>query len=231
MRRLPTSRTGSAGWVSTACWPGPGPRTEISCTSGGSRSSGTGTSPVHRRCAQSSEATHMNGSMNGSRTVVVKVGSSSLTDPDGAIDNDAIAKLAAEVARVRGDGHHVVVVTSGAIAAGWRTLGRGCRPTLRPGHAAGRRRRRPAPAHAGVDRQLAGLGSDRRPGAVGPARLRPPQPVPPRPPDPRAACSSWASSRWSTRTTPWPTRRSASATTTGWPRWSPTWSAPTCWCC
>ncbi|HEY6623462.1 MAG: glutamate 5-kinase [Acidimicrobiales bacterium] len=63
--------------------------------------------------------------MNGARTVVVKIGSSSLTDPDGAIDTDAIAMLSAEVARVRGDGHHVVVVTSGAIAAGWRTLAEG----------------------------------------------------------------------------------------------------------
>jgi glutamate 5-kinase len=60
--------------------------------------------------------------MNGSRTVVVKIGSSSLTTGDGAIDGDAIAKLAGEVAQVRADGHHVVVVTSGAIAAGWRTL-------------------------------------------------------------------------------------------------------------
>ena len=25
--------------------------------------------------------------------------------------------------------------------------------------------------------------------------------------------------------------RSGSATTTGWPRWSPRWSTPTCWCC
>ena len=41
-------------------------------------------------------------------------------------------------------------------------------------------------------------------------------------------CGTWptsASSRSSTRTTPWPTRRSASATTTGWPRWWRTWSA------
>jgi glutamate 5-kinase len=60
--------------------------------------------------------------MNGSRTVVVKIGSSSLTTADGDIDGDAIAKLADEVAQGRSDGHHVVVVTSGAIAAGWRTL-------------------------------------------------------------------------------------------------------------
>ena len=63
--------------------------------------------------------------MSASRTVVVKIGSSSLTTEDGAIDGDAIAKLTAEVARVRADGHHVVVVTSGAIAAGWRTLAEG----------------------------------------------------------------------------------------------------------
>ena len=41
---------------------------------------------------------------------------------------------------------------------------------------------------------------------------------------PSAGCSIWAWSRWSTRTTPWPTRRSGSGTTTGWPPWSPIWS-------
>ena len=48
---------------------------------------------------------------------------------------------------------------------------------------------------------------------------------------PSRSCSSSASCRSSTRTTPWPPTRSASATTTGWPRWSPTWCTPTCSCC
>ena len=48
----------------------------------------------------------------GSRTVVVKIGSSSVTTGSGRVDDRAIDKL-----RMR-----VVVVTSGAIAAGWTSL-------------------------------------------------------------------------------------------------------------
>ena len=51
-------------------------------------------------------------------TVVVKIGTSSITDAHGAIDTTAVAKLVNEVAKVRADGHRVVVVTSGAISAG-----------------------------------------------------------------------------------------------------------------
>jgi glutamate 5-kinase len=61
--------------------------------------------------------------------VVAKIGSSSITDQHGQISDVAIEKLAAEVATVRGQGHWVVVVTSGAIAAGLPALGlSGARP-------------------------------------------------------------------------------------------------------
>lgn len=61
--------------------------------------------------------------------VVAKIGSSSITDQHGRISEVAIDKLAAEVATVRGQGHWVVVVTSGAIAAGLPALGlSGARP-------------------------------------------------------------------------------------------------------
>ncbi|HEV3365952.1 MAG TPA: glutamate 5-kinase [Acidimicrobiales bacterium] len=56
------------------------------------------------------------------RTVVVKIGSSSVTTGSGRVDTDAIEKLAAEVAGARAAGDRLVVVTSGAIAAGWTTL-------------------------------------------------------------------------------------------------------------
>ncbi len=49
---------------------------------------------------------------------VVKVGSSSVTE-------ETVQRLCAEIAAVRAGGHTVVVVTSGAIAAGWAALGRG----------------------------------------------------------------------------------------------------------
>ncbi|MDA8281614.1 MAG: glutamate 5-kinase [Actinomycetota bacterium] len=62
------------------------------------------------------------------RTVVVKIGSSSVT-ADGGVDAGAVAKLCSDVAGVRQRGHQVVVVTSGAVAAGWAALGGGPRPT------------------------------------------------------------------------------------------------------
>jgi glutamate 5-kinase len=55
--------------------------------------------------------------------VVVKIGSSSLTDADGAIDTGAVAKVAAELATLRSQGHEVVVVSSGAVASGLPALG------------------------------------------------------------------------------------------------------------
>ena len=60
---------------------------------------------------------------------VVKVGTSSVTDDRGAIDDGAIGKLAGEIASVRSDGHEVVVVSSGAVAAGVAALGLDARPT------------------------------------------------------------------------------------------------------
>ncbi|MDQ2826303.1 MAG: glutamate 5-kinase [Actinomycetota bacterium] len=61
--------------------------------------------------------------------VVAKIGTSSITDEHGAIATAAIEKLSAEVAALRGQGHRVVIVTSGAIAAGLPALGlSGARP-------------------------------------------------------------------------------------------------------
>ncbi len=57
--------------------------------------------------------------------VVAKVGTSSITDDDGEIDDAAVAKFCAEIAALRAGGHIVVAVTSGAIAAGLPTLGLG----------------------------------------------------------------------------------------------------------
>jgi glutamate 5-kinase len=55
--------------------------------------------------------------------IVVKIGTSSITDSRGVISEDAIAKLCAEVAGLRRGGGRVVIVTSGAIAAGLPALG------------------------------------------------------------------------------------------------------------
>jgi glutamate 5-kinase len=62
--------------------------------------------------------------------IVVKIGTSSITLPEGRVDRSAIAKLCAEVASLRSAGHRLVVVTSGAITAGLPPLGlAGKRPT------------------------------------------------------------------------------------------------------
>src|SRR3954465_3694288 len=54
--------------------------------------------------------------------VVMKIGTSSLTDAAGGIDRRAIEKLWGRVAAARAGGHRVVVVTSGAISAGLPAL-------------------------------------------------------------------------------------------------------------
>ena len=56
------------------------------------------------------------------RTVVVKVGTSSITDAGGFVLDASITKLCSEVAALRAGGDQVIVVTSGAIAAGLRVL-------------------------------------------------------------------------------------------------------------
>ena len=55
--------------------------------------------------------------------VVVKIGTSSITDPHGVLDPAAIGALCAQVADLYRTGHQVVVVTSGGIAAGLPALG------------------------------------------------------------------------------------------------------------
>jgi glutamate 5-kinase len=60
---------------------------------------------------------------------IVKVGTSSITRPSGELDDAALAKLAGDLAAARGAGHRVVLVMSGAIAAGLPALGLSRRPS------------------------------------------------------------------------------------------------------
>ena len=60
--------------------------------------------------------------------IVVKIGTSSLTDDRGAIDQSALVKLSAEVVEQRRRGNEVIVVSSGAVAAGVVALGLAKRP-------------------------------------------------------------------------------------------------------
>ena len=59
---------------------------------------------------------------------VVKVGTSSITRDTGEIDDGALVKLGAEIAAARAGGHDIVLVISGAIAAGLPVLGFTDRP-------------------------------------------------------------------------------------------------------
>lgn len=60
--------------------------------------------------------------------VIAKVGTSSLTDESGAIDRAVVADIARQMCTLRGAGHEVVLVTSGAVAAGVASLGLTSRP-------------------------------------------------------------------------------------------------------
>jgi glutamate 5-kinase len=89
--------------------------------------------------------------------VVAKIGSSSITGDDGTIDEAAIAKFCREVAGLRAAGHQVVMVTSGAIAAGLPAMRFDVRPrdavTLQAVSAVGQSR-----LMAVYDRELASHG-------------------------------------------------------------------------
>jgi glutamate 5-kinase len=60
---------------------------------------------------------------------VIKIGTSSITAPSGELDETALVKLADDLAAARGAGRRVVLVMSGAIAAGMPALGLTRRPT------------------------------------------------------------------------------------------------------
>ena len=65
----------------------------------------------------------------GAQRIVVKVGSSSLTQPGDGVDADRVAALVEQIVRRRSRGHQVVLVSSGAIASGLPSLGLTRRPT------------------------------------------------------------------------------------------------------
>ncbi|TJY44294.1 glutamate 5-kinase [Cohnella pontilimi] len=62
--------------------------------------------------------------------IVVKIGSSSLTSDEGGLNRDKIRFVANELAALHASGMQVLLVTSGAIAAGFRRIGYRARPKL-----------------------------------------------------------------------------------------------------
>ncbi len=67
-------------------------------------------------------------SVGRARRIVVKVGSSSLTRPDGGVDVDRVNDLVSVIADRVGAGSQVILVSSGAIATGFPILGLTKRP-------------------------------------------------------------------------------------------------------
>jgi glutamate 5-kinase len=63
-----------------------------------------------------------------SRLVVVKVGTSSITTPEGALDEAEMGRLAQQIAAAVKGGDKIVFVTSGAVAAGIAELGTAGKP-------------------------------------------------------------------------------------------------------
>ncbi|WP_138492913.1 glutamate 5-kinase [Paenibacillus pinistramenti] len=62
--------------------------------------------------------------------IVVKIGSSSLTSEEGGLNESATRFFAAELASLISAGYQPVLVTSGAVAAGFREIGYAQRPKL-----------------------------------------------------------------------------------------------------
>jgi glutamate 5-kinase len=62
------------------------------------------------------------------QTIVVKIGSSSLTSDEGGLNRDKIAFFASELSKLQHRGLQVLLVTSGAVAAGFREMGYASRP-------------------------------------------------------------------------------------------------------
>jgi len=70
--------------------------------------------------------------LNKTRRLVIKIGSRVLTDEDNGLDHALIGRLAAEIAGLRHEEREVIIVSSGAVAAGRRELGIEGRPKSIP---------------------------------------------------------------------------------------------------
>lgn len=66
------------------------------------------------------------------KRVVIKIGSSSLTSMHGEISRKKLEKLVEQIVELKDAGYEVAVVSSGAVAAGYRKLGCIKRPTSLP---------------------------------------------------------------------------------------------------
>ncbi|WP_240375108.1 glutamate 5-kinase [Bacillus piscicola] len=65
--------------------------------------------------------------------IVVKIGSSSLTNPGGELSREKLTQYTAAIARLREAGHQVILISSGAVAAGFSGLKYPSRPVTLAG--------------------------------------------------------------------------------------------------
>lgn len=72
-------------------------------------------------------------SLKDKKTIVVKIGTSSLTFPNGRLNLKRIEKLVEVVSQIHRSGKSIVLVTSGSIAVGTGKLGKKRRPKTLPG--------------------------------------------------------------------------------------------------
>ncbi len=70
------------------------------------------------------------------KRIVVKIGSSSLTNDRGEIDQEKYDDHVQALAKLRQEGHEVLLVSSGAVAAGFTRLGYSSRPITLKGRQA-----------------------------------------------------------------------------------------------
>jgi glutamate 5-kinase len=66
------------------------------------------------------------------KRVVIKIGSSSLTSRQGGISSRKLEKIVDDIVQLKEEGHQVLLVSSGAVAAGYRKLGFLERPSRLP---------------------------------------------------------------------------------------------------
>lgn len=78
------------------------------------------------------EEKRMERSVKDIKKIIIKVGSTTLCDHDGQINKEKILKVIAQIAKLKRAGYTVLLVSSGAIAAGMGALHLDQKPTLLP---------------------------------------------------------------------------------------------------
>ena len=73
--------------------------------------------------------THAIAAVRDARRIVIKVGSSLVTNDGRGLDHAALSRWATQIAQLRSAGKEVLLVSSGAIAEGMQRLGWGRRPS------------------------------------------------------------------------------------------------------